>query len=806
MKNFIKILAFSLTLAILIQAFPICFAAEGVEYLVTADYLNMRAEPNSTSTIVGGAAYGDIITVTKTSGNWAYATHKGKSGWFSLSYIIAISNIKYSISDSGIDLIKGLEGFSKYAYWDYTQWTIGYGTKCEENEYPNGITQEEAERLLCDVLYRYELYVNIFLANNGITIRQNQYDALVSFTYNLGNIWGKSFELKTYLINGIDNYTEAQIRYAFGNFVYAGGEKLPGLVSRREAEANHFLANYDGTNLLPNTYTTDSRCAVTLYKGDSTKKFTMMGIDYRNGITFSSNATNTMTMAEFNLNSAYKVITFDLGSVDNKGLSTAKLQVYTDGVYKTTINLSHNMQTYNYTIKVDGANKLKLTCTPDSNIYSFGLANIKGLKKADLDISGITVPAVFAARTVYNTNLTPNTYALPYGYTTDSRCPVTLYNGTNKTFLLDGKAYTNGITFTASSYNGTSEAAFNLGGIFDELSFVVGHIDGASQAGCSFDIYLDGVHYDKINAKTNTAPYTYTLKVKNANQLIIKQTPSTSSYGYALADIMAYHTHTAVIDKAFEATCTANGKTAGAHCNVCNEVLTAQETLRASGHNWSGWKVKAEPTTNKNGLEERSCSICQRSESRPLYLTSFVDVTDAAWYYNQVSYCAKRGLVTGTSKGYFSPNNLVSRAAMVQILFNMEGVSKELYSGSTGFKDVGEGEWYSNAVKWAGATGVSAGDGEGKFLPTKQLTRQELAQFIKAYTEYKCYSTDDTTTLTQFADADTVSSWALPAIKWSVAKGLISGAQNGDTLYLNPKKIAKRSELASIIMNYEKAF
>lgn len=47
-----------------------------------------------------------------------------------------------------IELIKKCEGFSKYKYWDYSQWTIGYGTGVGADEYPDGITEEEAEKLL----------------------------------------------------------------------------------------------------------------------------------------------------------------------------------------------------------------------------------------------------------------------------------------------------------------------------------------------------------------------------------------------------------------------------------------------------------------------------------------------------------------------------------------------------------------------------------------------------------------------------------------------------------------------------------
>ena len=60
------------------------------------------------------------------------------------------------VSQECIELIKAAEGFSRYKYWDYSQWTIGYGTGVSEDEYPDGITEAEAEQLLYNAVVRYE--------------------------------------------------------------------------------------------------------------------------------------------------------------------------------------------------------------------------------------------------------------------------------------------------------------------------------------------------------------------------------------------------------------------------------------------------------------------------------------------------------------------------------------------------------------------------------------------------------------------------------------------------------------------------
>ncbi|MBQ7499639.1 MAG: InlB B-repeat-containing protein, partial [Clostridia bacterium] len=215
-------------------------------YIITAANLNMRSTASTSGTIVAVLTSGTYVEVTAVSGKWGFITYGTKTGWISLAYATPVDHIRYSISENGLDFLKAREGYQKYAYWDVSQWSIGYGTACGENEYPNGITEPEAATLLKAALVKYEVYLNNFLFDNNIDVNQNQYDALASFTYNLGNYWTKSFTLKTYLINGVQNYTDAQITAAFQEICHAGGEFNQGLYNRRTLEAQLFLTPVDG--------------------------------------------------------------------------------------------------------------------------------------------------------------------------------------------------------------------------------------------------------------------------------------------------------------------------------------------------------------------------------------------------------------------------------------------------------------------------------------------------------------------------------------------------------------------------------
>lgn len=139
-------------------------------------------------------------------------------------------------SQACVDFIKRMEGFLKYPVWDYAQYSVGYGTRCEKGDYPNGITKEEAEQLLKKELANAEAAVNRF----G-TYTQQQFDALVSFSYNVGAGWMSHPEYQiTKLAKGA-KFSDAEVVSIFRAWNHAGGKELPGLTRRREAEARMWL-------------------------------------------------------------------------------------------------------------------------------------------------------------------------------------------------------------------------------------------------------------------------------------------------------------------------------------------------------------------------------------------------------------------------------------------------------------------------------------------------------------------------------------------------------------------------------------
>lgn len=144
-------------------------------------------------------------------------------------------------SKKGIDLIKSFEGFRAKPYiCAGGKWTIGYGHTAGVTSVSPSITKANAEELLRDDLEYFEQQVNRLVK---VPLTQPQFDALVSFTYNVGVSNFMNSTLRYLLNHGV--FSKAA--NAFLRWCYANGKKLPGLERRRQAERSLFLETSDDT-------------------------------------------------------------------------------------------------------------------------------------------------------------------------------------------------------------------------------------------------------------------------------------------------------------------------------------------------------------------------------------------------------------------------------------------------------------------------------------------------------------------------------------------------------------------------------
>ncbi len=186
-------------------------------------------------------------------------------------------------------------------------------------------------------------------------------------------------------------------------------------------------------------------------------------------------------------------------------------------------------------------------------------------------------------------------------------------------------------------------------------------------------------------------------------------------------------------------------------------------------------------------------------------LESFADLNPNSWYAPGVRYCLKKGLMNGYGERVknFGPNEPMTRAQLVTILWRMEG---EPVTGLTmQYTDVPDGKWYAEAVRWAMAAEVMSGYTVLTFAPNDPVTREQFAAILWRYARYRgaIAAPGANAGLETYADSGDVSDYAAEAMQWACAMGIISGQRGKDgALRLLPQGESNRAVAATILMRF----
>ena len=251
-------------------------------------------------------------------------------------------------------------------------------------------------------------------------------------------------------------------------------------------------------------------------------------------------------------------------------------------------------------------------------------------------------------------------------------------------------------------------------------------------------------------------------------------TPSYSGYPTTLWDCKVFsHWY---LDTVTEPTCTAEGYTAHT-CTVCGDRYRDQ-IVPALGHQYA----------------DGFCIRCGAQDS-----SQFSDVSANAWYASAVQYAVEHGLMAGVGNGRFGPEEPMTRAMLVTVLWRYAGRPE---AGKNPFTDVPAGQWYTEAVTWAAENGVVSGVGNGRFAPNGNITREQMASILFRYAKLTGLDTSKRGELAGFPDEGQVSSWAREALSWAVGEGIISGTAEGGRTILKPQGNATRAQVASILMRF----
>ena len=163
--------------------------------------------------------------------------------------------------------------------------------------------------------------------------------------------------------------------------------------------------------------------------------------------------------------------------------------------------------------------------------------------------------------------------------------------------------------------------------------------------------------------------------------------------------------------------------------------------------------------------------------------TTFNDVSANDWFASAVDYVTGKGMMNGTAANTFSPKANTTRGMLMTVLARHAG--EDTTGGSV---------WYEKGMNWAKANGVSDGTN-----PQVNITREQLAAMLYRYAQNKNYDVSGAKSLDGYTDAQSVSSYAVPALQWANAAGVVTGKSGSK---LDPKGYATRAEVAAMLMRF----
>ena len=271
--------------------------------------------------------------------------------------------------------------------------------------------------------------------------------------------------------------------------------------------------------------------------------------------------------------------------------------------------------------------------------------------------------------------------------------------------------------------------------------------------------------------------------------------------------------------------------TVGYRYHVCNRdgcgYREGEDIPKLHTHTWDAGIVTQKPTAAEPGVRTYTCTVCGQTRTEAIPATGVPETCNGGpacpgyalrdmpapsiWSHAGLDYCITHGYIAGTSATTVTPDGECTRAMIVSILYRVQGEPAkvngyELKKLAPPFDDVERGRWYTDAIWWAKLTGVVSGMSPSTFAPDDPITRAQLAVILYNYTQqFAPGSLTETGSLTGFPDAGSVPSWARTAMAWAVGNGLISGVGENGVSYLRPEGCATRAQVATILMNYEKA-
>ena len=240
------------------------------------------------------------------------------------------------------------------------------------------------------------------------------------------------------------------------------------------------------------------------------------------------------------------------------------------------------------------------------------------------------------------------------------------------------------------------------------------------------------------------------------------------------------------------------------------------ETFRFTVTPDEGWELDTLSVTDNRGTEldvkyegdsvysfkmpARRVEIQVSFREIPPESLPFTDIADNAWYADAVRYVYEHGLMAGTSATTFAPDVTTSRSMIATILWRMAGGPVVNYAMN--YTDVAQGQWCSEAIRWATSEGVVTGYGNGLFGTNDPITREQLAVMLYRFAQEQGYdvSIGENTNILSYTDVADLSEYAISAMQWACGAGIINGTGDGSTL--SPQGQATRAQAAVMLTRF----
>lgn len=218
--------------------------------------------------------------------------------------------------------------------------------------------------------------------------------------------------------------------------------------------------------------------------------------------------------------------------------------------------------------------------------------------------------------------------------------------------------------------------------------------------------------------------------------------------------------------------------------------------LHCGGNKLTSLDITNCPKLTRSHLSKGTANVIN---NRPGLSEKFTDVREDHWAYESIDYCFTNGFMNGMSDTTFAPSGALTRAQLVTILYRAAGSPTTQFKAT--FADVPAGKWYSDAIEWAAANNIVNGIAPGRFNPTGNITREQIATILFRYSGSP--AVDDVERLKNYPDYSKLHPYAVNAMSWAINWGLITGIESNGERYLAPQNYATRAQIAEIIMRYD---